>query len=99
METSVKQKWNQKPLYIILLLIFFFPIGIYFMWKNKVFSVKVRWIVSVFPVLFFILLMKLSDLDTIEKTEKFISESYWISDDIYGNDMKFMIKFFSDGTV
>jgi hypothetical protein len=39
-------KWHQKPLSVVLLLIFFFPIGLYFMWKNKMWSTKTRWIVT-----------------------------------------------------
>ena len=38
--------WNEKPTNVILLLIFFFPIGIYFMWKNEIFSKKTRVVVS-----------------------------------------------------
>ena len=41
-------KWNEKPTSIILLLLFLFPLGLYFMWKNQVFSKTVRVIVSMF---------------------------------------------------
>jgi len=39
-------KWHQKPMSVILLLIFFFPLGLYFMWKNKMWNSKTRWIVT-----------------------------------------------------
>jgi hypothetical protein len=43
-------KWNEKPILIIPLILFFFPLGLYFMWKNQVFSKKVRVVVSIFFV-------------------------------------------------
>jgi|TARA_B100000795_G_C22772950_1_gene428691 hypothetical protein len=46
--TEQNMKWNEKPLSIILLLLFFFPLGLYFMWKNEVFSKTKRWIISIF---------------------------------------------------
>ncbi len=36
------QKWHEKPVVVVLLLIFFFPLGLYFMWKNKIWSNKAR---------------------------------------------------------
>ena len=41
-------KWNEKPIWITLLLLFFFPLGLYFMWKNRVFSKTTRLVVSIF---------------------------------------------------
>jgi hypothetical protein len=35
MEKFNEIKWHQKPNSIILLLVLFFPVGIYFMWKTK----------------------------------------------------------------
>jgi hypothetical protein len=46
-------KWTEKPSSIILLIILFFPLGIYLMWKNDVFSKRNRVIVtSVFGIIF-----------------------------------------------
>ena len=40
-------KWNEKPIPIILLLLLFFPLGLFFMWKNQVFTKTVRVVVSI----------------------------------------------------
>jgi hypothetical protein len=40
-------KWYNKPKSVIILLVLFFPIGLYLMWKNQLWSNKVRWIVSI----------------------------------------------------
>ena len=42
------KNWNEKPVNIILLIFFFFPLGLYFMFKNKVFSKNIRMGVLVF---------------------------------------------------
>ena len=39
-------KWNANPKIIIALFIVFFPLGLYFMWKNSIWSKKTRWIVT-----------------------------------------------------
>ncbi len=45
-------KWYQKPTGVIILIIFFFPIGLYLMWKNKLWTKQTRWIVTgIFAVL------------------------------------------------
>lgn len=50
-----KKKFTQKPLGVIILLWLFFPIGIYFMWKEKIWSSKTRIIItSVFSLLIII---------------------------------------------
>lgn len=43
-----QQKWHQKPVTAVLFLIFFFPVGLYLMWKNNLWSKTTRVIVSVF---------------------------------------------------
>lgn len=43
-----QQKWYQKPVTAVLFLIFFFPVGLYLMWKNNLWSKTTRVIVSVF---------------------------------------------------
>ncbi len=42
-----QQKWHQKPVTAVLFLIFFFPVGLYLMWKNNLWSKTTRVIVSV----------------------------------------------------
>jgi len=46
MSESDSLKWNENPKIIIVLLIVFFPLGLYFMWKNSIWSKKTRWIVT-----------------------------------------------------
>lgn len=48
MENQTTQKWYQKPVIVILFLIFFFPVGLYLMWKNNLWSKTTRIITSVF---------------------------------------------------
>ena len=46
MENHKQLKWYQKPTAVIILLIFFFPVGLYLMWKNELWTKKTRWIVT-----------------------------------------------------
>ena len=46
MENQTELKWYQKPTGIIILLIFFFPVGLYLMWKNDLWTKQTRWIVT-----------------------------------------------------
>lgn len=46
MENQTTLKWYQKPTAVILFLIFFFPVGLYLMWKNEMWSKTARWIVT-----------------------------------------------------
>ena len=46
MKENSEMKWHQNPTIIILMLIIFFPFGIYFMWKNQIWSSKARWIIT-----------------------------------------------------
>jgi hypothetical protein len=46
MENQTELKWYQKPAGVIILLIFFFPVGLYLMWKNELWSKQTRWIVT-----------------------------------------------------
>lgn len=41
-----KKKWYQKTWFIILTLIFFFPVGIFLMWKYANWSSTIKWIVT-----------------------------------------------------
>ena len=51
MENHTSKKWHEKTTYIIICLILFFPVGLYFMWKNNIWSKKARWIISIFFLL------------------------------------------------
>lgn len=51
MENQTELKWYQKPTGIIILLIFFFPVGLYLMWKNELWTKQTRWIVTAVIVL------------------------------------------------
>ncbi|RVU25566.1 hypothetical protein EOJ36_03880 [Sandaracinomonas limnophila] len=46
MENSSEQKWYQKPNGTIILLVLFFPIGLYQMWKNELWTKQTRWIIT-----------------------------------------------------
>jgi len=46
MEIQTETKWYQKPTGVIILLIIFFPVGLYLMWKNDMWTKKTRWIVT-----------------------------------------------------
>lgn len=46
MENQTELKWYQKPAGVIILLIFFFPVGLYLMWKNELWTKQTRWIVT-----------------------------------------------------
>jgi succinate dehydrogenase hydrophobic anchor subunit len=46
MDNKTEKKWYQKPTAVVLLLIFFFPVGLYLMWKHEVWSKTARWTIS-----------------------------------------------------
>lgn len=48
MENVNNLKWHQKPLSTTILLILFFPLGIYLMWKNELWSKTARVVISAF---------------------------------------------------
>lgn len=41
-----QSKWYQKPVTVILFLIFFFPVGLYLMWQHNLWNKPVRIIIS-----------------------------------------------------
>ncbi|MEE0963680.1 MAG: DUF4236 domain-containing protein [Ruminococcus bromii] len=55
MNTTNTQKWYQKTGYIILLLVLFFPVGIFLMWKYTNWNKKVKIAISVILALFFVI--------------------------------------------
>ena len=54
-------KWYQKPVSIVLLIILFFPVGLYLMWKYSKWSPKVKWVISGIFALLLLINMATSD--------------------------------------
>jgi hypothetical protein len=54
MENQRAVKWHQNPTSVILLLVFFFPLGIYFMWKNSLWTGRTRWIITSISIIVFL---------------------------------------------
>ena len=42
-----EQEWHHKPKNVILLLFSLFPLGLYYMWKNKMWTVGTRWLITI----------------------------------------------------
>uniref|UniRef100_UPI00404A32F8 hypothetical protein n=1 Tax=Gelidibacter sp. TaxID=2018083 RepID=UPI00404A32F8 len=55
MENQSNLKWYQKPVAVILLIIFIWPIGLIIMWVHKIFNLTTRLIISSIPILFIFL--------------------------------------------
>jgi len=52
---ETKKKWFQKTGWIILLLIFFFPVGLFLMWKYVNWNSKIKWgITALFVLIIFV---------------------------------------------
>jgi len=51
MDNQPNKKWYQKPTAVLLLLLFFFPAGLFLMWKHEIWSKNARWIVTVLVTL------------------------------------------------
>ena len=47
-------EWHQKPNNVILALLFIFPVGLYYMWKNEIWTSKTRYIISTIYALAFL---------------------------------------------
>jgi|LSQX01.3.fsa_nt_gb type IV secretory pathway VirB10-like protein len=63
-----KQKLTEKNWFVILLLILLWPVGLFFMWKNRVFSKTVRIIISSVLILLLIIGFAMSkDVSTATK--------------------------------
>ena len=57
METATKQKWYEKTWLVILLLIVFFPVGLYALWKNA--TISKGWKIGVTVVIALIVLAQI----------------------------------------
>jgi hypothetical protein len=78
METLTEQKsvWYEKRSIVILWLIFFFPVGLYGMWKSSQFSDMVKWIVTCsFGVLFVFSSAGDKNIERIEPSKQTSSQS------------------------
>ena len=99
MGIKIELKWHQKPKYIILCLILIFPLGLYYMWKNKIWSKTIRWIITI--VLFFVLLSDSNDViksDSVNVVDinDCLSGYDWCLPDC--NNATYAWKFNSDGS-
>jgi hypothetical protein len=47
MKNQKEIKWFEKPSGTIILIYIFFPVGLYLMWKNKLWNASTRWMVTV----------------------------------------------------
>src|SRR6266498_5235064 len=54
MSTENKKKWYKKTWGVILLLVIFYPAGLFFMWKNTKWKPKIKWGITAFYALFFL---------------------------------------------
>lgn len=54
-------KFYTKNWFIILSLIFFFPLGIFLMWRNKKWSSKTRWILTISAIIFSLIIISTED--------------------------------------
>lgn len=53
----METKWYQKPAAIVILLILFFPAGLFLMWKYAKWDKKVKWTLTVVSILLFFSVM------------------------------------------
>lgn len=74
MENQTQLKWHQKPTSIILLLIIFFPLGMYYMWKNEIWAVKTRWIITSFFIILVIANAGNKNTSNTKQTEQSTTE-------------------------
>ena len=98
MENSNNLKWYQKPGMITALIIIFAPVGIYLMWKNNLWSKKIRWVVTIFIALVFITNLNVEDKNSensIDGTRECIIGNDWVYPN--GNNPTGAWKFSSDG--
>ena len=58
MEETAKNKWYDKKALVIILLIIFFPVGLYALWKNNKFSMISKGVITVI-VAFFVVIFAL----------------------------------------
>ncbi len=76
MENQTEIKWYQKPTGVIILIIFCFPIGLYLMWKNELWTKQTRWIVTISAVLALANAGKNNDASSSSSSSSSNSSSY-----------------------
>jgi len=104
MENQSEKKWYQKPVTVVLFLIFFFPVGLYLMWKHELWSKTARWIISAVFALAVIANAGKDDsttssnisINTIEGTQSCLVGYDWVYPS--GSNPIGAWKFSSDGT-
>jgi hypothetical protein len=52
MKSASNPKWYETPTGVSVLIILFFPVGLYLMWKNKIWSNSARWSLTILILLF-----------------------------------------------
>lgn len=85
MNTENTQKWYQKTGFIILLLIFFFPVGLFLMWKYTNWGKKVKIAISAIIAVFFGISL-ISSAGSDEPVETVVSDTGIESFDFYDTD-------------
>jgi hypothetical protein len=51
-KTVAKKRWYQKTIWIVVLLVLFFPVGLFLMWKYTKWNKAVKWIITGFFLLY-----------------------------------------------
>ena len=95
MDSQSTLKWHQKPIFVITFLIFFFPVGLFLMWKNQLWSKKIRLGVSGLFLLIIVLSQETVNFNSFEKTEEYITDTFW-SDDDGKSDFTYALKILND---
>ena len=72
----VYKKWYQEPIVVGFLICIFFPVGLYFMWKEKVYSQKTRIIVTYMVPVFLIIVLANSEEKSVTQKEGLPSGLY-----------------------
>lgn len=73
MESTNTKKWYQKTGFIILLLIFFFPVGLFLMWKHTNWSKNIKIAISAIIAVFFCISI-FSSTDSDEPADTTVSD-------------------------
>lgn len=106
MEDRTKLKWYQKPTGVIILLIFFFPLGLYLLWKNDIWTKQTRWFIT--AIIFVVIVANVgndkssnsgskSSTENIEGTKSCLVGFDWVYPS--SSNPTGAWKFSSDGTV
>lgn len=78
MTESNQLKWYQKPVPVVLLIIFLWPVGLAVMWTHKVFNQTTRLIITSIPIL--IIIVNISKASFAENYEQEVYGKYYTGD-------------------